>query len=537
MKFLHYLKYKINYLKLYWRYLVFILALLFLPHFVFAGTNTYNFDEVSDVSIPLSGWPALGYPAYDRFPYGYATSTFYNTNSSPNSLNTSYHSVMASTTNPQIFSFWFYGDDDSDTKQSFYFRNGDDTSWTYQWNISQLSSKYRVKACWQPYGIGCNDGQPTNAIVADNISREAWHKFQININSTSLDLYIDNVLASSSIPLSTNFASTTDIYLYSSGSWNYGFWFDDMAITDSLTYQNTEEDYNSINLTTPANGDTLSDITTGYFFSGNYHQASSSQQTRISVDYNRVGSSTVYSLLDISDDPYYFYIHKAQPLSDGSYTATAYLYAYADLCYVDGAWVYEQDCYRLDLASSTSVFTINSTSTDYWNSGTFTDVSTTTLRNMVCTADEWASGNWWDKIQCNVLYAILRTAYSLRDFASSAFSYLVGQLKLVFPFSLFTGVYDSWQASSASLPSDMSFVSDVVDSNGNITLTMPSEWSATSTVIFGSSLYSQNENTNDWFALIEAASTYFMWFLFIMFCVAIGYRAYGDVIAVKKENR
>ncbi len=125
---------------------------------------------------------------------------------------------------------------------------------------------------------------------------------------------------------------------------------------------------------------------------------------------------------------------------------------------------------------------------------------------------------------------------NLMSFFQSIIRLIFSPLQQVFPFNFVIVFYDAWQEASISstLPSQLAYFNSIVDSQGNMYLIIPEEWSGDDTqkqiAIWGNDIFKRNEASINFFNFIRAISTYFLWFLFFMSIVVMINHVYKKIV-------
>lgn len=232
--------------------LVLILLVLLWGKTVLAYSNSYNFDEESDTSIPINQWSNNGYTEYERFKQSgnnvLATSSVYMT--APNSLDTYYgRQLIGSTTNPTELVVWFRdnGSWDSATLYDIYGAASSST-WTFVVHFKKSTTLSL---------------ESSSKVLKSGITTNEWHRAAFYFYPTYFSTYVDNVFAATSTYLGT-FANTAKFWFFASDI-NEKFYIDNIGIVDDLYYPSSSE---FINFTKPTEGSyyTLADFNWGYEF-------------------------------------------------------------------------------------------------------------------------------------------------------------------------------------------------------------------------------------------------------------------------------
>jgi hypothetical protein len=175
----------------------------------------------------------------------------------------------------------------------------------------------------------------------------------------------------------------------------------------------------------------------------------------------------------------------------------------------------------------------------------FHNMSTTSANNilglntysMACTQEDWASTSSIPFIGWNVDLTLCKTKKWFLDIALQPANWIDKTTKKaskeivqIFPFNMVINIMSSWNKSAtAELPTNLNWLDDEIDVNGNITITQPQfEGMATSTaIIFGAGT---NNESEDYGNKIKSLSTYIMIGIFFWYSVVKrGIRIYEDV--------
>jgi len=178
---------------------------------------------------------------------------------------------------------------------------------------------------------------------------------------------------------------------------------------------------------------------------------------------------------------------------------------------------------------SSNPFTINFNNP--FPESTFSEFFGTSTAAMVCTAEEWASGDWWTALRCNTGKTILDIAETISNATKRAVVSIISMLSNVFPFNIPVKILENWNASeNQNLPSELSWL-ELQDESGNIYLTMPSQWSESTTTIaiWGPTLWTQSTPLNNLFTGIKTLSKYLMWAGFIFLIIKFAKKIMEDL--------
>lgn len=148
------------------------------------------------------------------------------------------------------------------------------------------------------------------------------------------------------------------------------------------------------------------------------------------------------------------------------------------------------------------------------------------LRSYICSADEWASGNWWTNLRCRTFYNLFSIFGKATNGLRNWIDIQKLRLKSLFPFSIPISIYESWIDSyDQGYPSDIAFL-DVADVDGNIGFAVPEEWVGTSTTVlpmWGPQVFTDNDDLYNFFAFIRSFSTYSLWIAFFFGIWTLGH--------------
>jgi len=181
--------------------------------------------------------------------------------------------------------------------------------------------------------------------------------------------------------------------------------------------------------------------------------------------------------------------------------------------------------------------------TDYNLNEITNQFSTTSIRNTICTEEQWENGNWWEKLSCNAILAIWNTADKLVGLAKITIEKVKNGFTILFPFNIPINIYNAWQDSeNQNLPTGLTYISKYIDSKGNLTINIPNDFenqsSTTRVVIFGESIFREPDGgeLDLFFGFIRSLSTYLIWGAFIFAIWNFGKRVYDDLVNIKKED-
>lgn len=150
-------------------------------------------------------------------------------------------------------------------------------------------------------------------------------------------------------------------------------------------------------------------------------------------------------------------------------------------------------------------------------------------RDLACSADEWAMANqgdnWWElnvfnwtKFRCDTLTRVFSVLKFSQNLITSVSDYFLNALSVFFPFNVISFAELSWleSGSGLALPSGLSYF-DIIDGNGDISLSFPAEWGGTSTpfVIFGNTPINSVPALSSFFSAFRSASTYILYAAFL----------------------
>jgi len=144
----------------------------------------------------------------------------------------------------------------------------------------------------------------------------------------------------------------------------------------------------------------------------------------------------------------------------------------------------------------------------------------TSTYNVACTPEEWASENVFINIKCNAFYTTLKIADKISSAPIDAINGTIEIMKQLFPFNVFTHIYDSWvQSKTNNLPTYLLWLNNIIDINGNIYLESPhfNGVATTSTAVFGPATANGNNDVLNYYAMIHSLSTWAFWGLFFMY--------------------
>lgn len=166
-----------------------------------------------------------------------------------------------------------------------------------------------------------------------------------------------------------------------------------------------------------------------------------------------------------------------------------------------------------------------------------------TAHNLACTDTEWATPDpvigidWLNAttsipafnfkvIGCTIVQKYWIFTFNIRDTAKSSMGGYAAGTNTIFPYNFATQIQTSWVASASStMPSSLAWLNSA-DSNGNVNISVfnnSSSTAATSTVIWGTAIFSQNASTTAAYAGIRAFTTYLLWGLFFIWLIYMAY--------------
>lgn len=155
------------------------------------------------------------------------------------------------------------------------------------------------------------------------------------------------------------------------------------------------------------------------------------------------------------------------------------------------------------------------------NIGTINQIFGTTTSAIVCSAEEWADGNWWTVLKCSTLKTILDIVEKIINGLKTIANTFINILKNVFPFNFIFKVAECWNNSSITGSPTGTDIGTFTDENDNLYITVPKEWNGTATdtdiIVFGEDLF-ENKATA-FFMFTKLLSKFLMWGLFILYLI------------------
>jgi len=171
----------------------------------------------------------------------------------------------------------------------------------------------------------------------------------------------------------------------------------------------------------------------------------------------------------------------------------------------------------------TAQFASSSTSTD--NAlGVWTGLTT---RQIACSEEEWnqPEGTTFFNFtlwKCSMLKTSLDLVNTVASVPKTAAKSVGNIIKNMFPFNIFVKINQSWNDSSAvGLPTDLAWINDEIDSDGNITIDPSSIFTETGTqtplVIWGKDMFDSTSQWDIWRLRIRSVIGWIIWGAFIYF--------------------
>lgn len=155
-----------------------------------------------------------------------------------------------------------------------------------------------------------------------------------------------------------------------------------------------------------------------------------------------------------------------------------------------------------------------------------------TPQDMACTAEEWASGDWWVNIKCGFFSTWISVSQVFADMISSAVFSTGESAKVIFPFNLIANFISSWNDSAtAALPEELEWI-DFTDGEGNVYIYVPSAWAGTSTpmLIWGTDVFVPDGSPQKtFFGHIRTLLKYLLYAAFVYALYNLGEDIYNEV--------
>lgn len=160
--------------------------------------------------------------------------------------------------------------------------------------------------------------------------------------------------------------------------------------------------------------------------------------------------------------------------------------------------------------------------------------SATSIHEMACSAEDWASDDWWNKAKCSTFETGLTAMNNIAKSFKITILKFVGLIKNTFPFNFINLIQDTWEESeTVELPEKLQFL-NFSDSNGDIKIPVKIG-SATSTIpIFGKSIF-QNNESKDSYEKIRDLSTWMFRAMVLIYATMIGIKIYHELSGNKSE--
>lgn len=172
----------------------------------------------------------------------------------------------------------------------------------------------------------------------------------------------------------------------------------------------------------------------------------------------------------------------------------------------------------------------------------------TSTEMIVCSAEEWNTPDpvwgidWlsattsvpalnFTKLKCYFFLGILNIADGIANAPNRTYQSSKEALLTLFPINIPAQIKKSWdESATTTLPADLAFL-DIADNDGNISLTLPSQFfdSTTTIPIWGEQIYGENEGVENAIGNIKSLSKYLLWVLFIFEIMAIGWKVWHDI--------
>lgn len=160
--------------------------------------------------------------------------------------------------------------------------------------------------------------------------------------------------------------------------------------------------------------------------------------------------------------------------------------------------------------------------------------SATSIHEMACSAEDWASNDWWNKAKCSTFETGLNAMNNIAKSFKITILKFVGLIKNTFPFNFINLIQDTWEESeTVELPEKLQFL-NFSDSNGDIKIPVKIGAATSSIPIFGKSIF-QNNESKDSYEKIRDLSTWFFRAMVLIYATMIGIKIYHELSGNKSE--
>lgn len=164
--------------------------------------------------------------------------------------------------------------------------------------------------------------------------------------------------------------------------------------------------------------------------------------------------------------------------------------------------------------------------------------SKTSIHEMACSQEDWASDDWWDEIKCGTFETTLNGLNSIVNGLKLTINKTIRLFTNIFPFNFITKINECWEDSEfSSLPTELETI-NFLDKDGNVKIDLPSEWSESGTITFwGTDIFKANKTSTAFFDFIRNLSRYALWAMFIFGVYETAYDVYGEIMVAKINKR
>lgn len=160
--------------------------------------------------------------------------------------------------------------------------------------------------------------------------------------------------------------------------------------------------------------------------------------------------------------------------------------------------------------------------------------SATSIHEMACSAEDWASDDWWNETKCSTFETGLNAMNNIAKSFKITILKFVGLIKNTFPFNFINLIEDTWEESeTVELPQKLQFL-NFSDSNGDIKIPVKIGAATSSIPIFGKSIF-QNNESKDSYEKIRDLSTWMFRAMVLIYATMIGIKIYHELSGNKSE--
>jgi len=152
--------------------------------------------------------------------------------------------------------------------------------------------------------------------------------------------------------------------------------------------------------------------------------------------------------------------------------------------------------------------------------------------DMACSAEEWASGDWWVNIKCGFFSTAISISYTFTDMISAAVYSTGDAAKIIFPFNIIANFVSSWtESETATLPNELDWI-DFTDGEGNVYVNVPAAWAGTTTplLIWGTDVFVPDGSPQEtFFGHLRTLLKYLFFVAFLYALYELGHDIYDEV--------